>query len=299
MFTKETSTSSDITPLKGVRVLVTRAVSQASSLTNRLEHLGATAIEIPVIEFKEPESWSEFNQALKHIENYQWILFASVNAVEAFFSRANALKISNFHNAKFAAIGPATAQAITQKQQKISFQPSSFIAEAIVEQFPNYPDLKGLKILWPRTNVGRKYMEEKLVAAGAHIDTVEAYRTVLPHNSKEISKQLIELLNSQSIDLITLTSSQAARNFAQLQSLIPQENESGTERGVTACRGALHAPVNTTEHLKKRRNILIASIGPQTTETAKQLFGKVDIEASEYTIEGLVSAISTYFTKLP
>jgi uroporphyrinogen-III synthase len=37
--------------------------------------------------------------------------------------------------------------------------------------------------------------------------------------------------------------------------------------------------------------ICIASIGPQTSKTCQELFGRVDIEAEEYTLEGLTQAL--------
>jgi len=182
---------------------------------------------------------------------------------------------------KIAAIGPATARAARLARLKIAFQPESFIGESLVAEFPGYPELEGCCILWPRTNVGREYVLNCLEKAGARVDTVEAYRTIMPANSNELAGRLATLLKDRKIDVITLASSQTARNLARL------------------IRLALATGQDEKEPLaQKMRNLLdsvtIASIGPQTSQTAVEEFGRADLQAREYTIDGLVAALVEY-----
>src|SRR5215470_12127372 len=143
--------------LEGIRILVTRPKHQADQLTCRLKNLGGEVVELPMIAIAPPESWEPLDNALKQLERYQWILFTSVNAVESCLGRLEALGKSaqDLRSRRLAAIGPSTAFALTQKGLKPEFYPSKFMGEGLVAEFPGYPQLKGVQILWPRTNVGR------------------------------------------------------------------------------------------------------------------------------------------------
>jgi len=265
-------------PLSGLNIMVTRSGKQAGSLSEKLKERGANVIEMPVIAFLPPMSWEPLDTAIKQIHTYNWIVFASVNAVDAFFSRAQALR-ARIKGVKIAAIGPATEEALRKHQSVIDFRPSSFIAESMVEEFPGYPELSGLRILWPRNNVGRKLIIEKFTQAKATVDAVEAYRTALPENEKELAKVLVDLLQSGGIDVITLASSQTAMNLARL-----------ITEGIT--EGMADRPVRPLSDLLS--STAIATIGPETSHTAKEHLGKVTVEAQEYTVDGLVEAICRF-----
>ena len=104
--------------LEALRVLVTRSSDQAGGLSKLLTELGASPIEIPVIEFKEPSSWAPLDTALKSLEQYDWIIFASSNAVERTARRAEELglwtRLKESHP-KIASIGSATTKKLDRK----------------------------------------------------------------------------------------------------------------------------------------------------------------------------------------
>lgn len=268
-------------PLNGLRILVTRSQHQAGELTSKFERLGAKVIEIPVIEIGPPDSWEPLDNALKQIDRYDWILFASVNAVEVLTTRMQVLgkTTGELAGIKLAAVGPATAQCLARHGLSAEFCPTKFIGEALASQFPGYPDLTGCRILWPRTNVGRDYLIEKLREAGAQVNVVPSYKTADPPDLDATAARLVTLLRERRLDVITLASAQSARNLGKLLAL-----------GLKSPESSLTVAVE-----KLLEAVTIATIGPETSKAAMQTLGRSDIEAREYTTEGLISALETYF----
>jgi len=271
-----------VLPLTGLKVLVTRSPQQAGALSHKLQALGAEIIEVPVISIGPPPSWHELDSALARCHDYNWIVFASVNAVEYCLPRLKATNksITDLKACRIAAIGPATAKALWDRGVQTDFVPTQFVAEGVVSEFPDYPQMSGVRILWPRTNVGRTYVADKLREAGAVVDMVQAYQTDEPDNKEELADLLVSQLRDQSINTITLASSQTTVNLHRLLNL-------GLERaGIKpeALESDLHSLLNDT---------LIASIGPETSSTARKLLGKVSVQAQSYTIDGLVEALAS------
>lgn len=271
-------------PLKNICVLVTRAQNQSDSLAEKLAELGARSITIPVIKISPPESWQEFDRSFKLAGEYDWLVFASVNAVRMCFSRfaETGIDISDLASVKVAAIGPATAEALEGNGLKVSYCPGQFVAESFIDEFPGYPELNGLRFLWPRTNVGRTYVIEKLQEAGAYVNSIEAYRTTEPDNACELGKRVIDLVQSGQVQAITLASSQTVRNLVKLMANALKSNDNADNR-----------PANTIS----LDNVIIAVIGPETARTARELLGRVDAVAENYTIDGLVNALTDYVAK--
>jgi uroporphyrinogen-III synthase len=271
-------------PLKGARIVVTRSKKQAASLTSKLRALGAEVYEFPVISITPPESWQPLDDAIASIKKYDWVLFASANAVDAFMARAEVVGIGKeeLDFTKFAVIGPGTATGLEERGIKPSFCPSTFIAETLVSEFPNYPNLQGKRILWPRTNVGRPYVLDKMTEAGAKIDVVESYHTSLPANEEDIADRLTTLLWKNVIDVITLASAQSARNLKTI--LSTGLNKKLGDRN-------LEVPIGKDSITYALEGVVIATIGPETSAAARKHLGRVDIEADVFTIDGLVDAV--------
>ena len=248
-------------PLFGKTVLVTRARSQASKLTARLEQLGAKVIEAPAIRIEEPaDHYEALDAAIAKLNDYQWLIFTSANGVDYFFARliktgkdARALGY-----AKVAAIGSATAAKLREYGIIADVVPREFRAEGVLEA------LKGklpshAKILLPRAQEAREILPEKLREQGAVVDVAPAYQTVAAEVDAE---SLREKLAAGEIDLVTFTSSSTVTNLVKI--------------------------IGSADALKE---IKTAAIGPVTAETAKGNGIEPDIVAKEYTIDGLVEAI--------
>jgi len=253
--------------LTGLRILVGRARHQASSLSSALRDIGAEVLEIPFIEIRKPRSYKPLDQGLRNLDSYDWLLLTSVNGVDAVWERLKKLRLTNskLGRLKIAAIGPATAEAIRANGARVHIVPKKYIAESVVKSLRKR--VRGKRVLLARAKVARDVIPQELRKLGAHVDVVEAYETTIPQSSRT---RLNAALKSQTRrpHLITFTSSSTVRNFTAL--LKP-----GGERG----------------NLKQLDGILFASIGPVTSATLRQLGLRVDIEAEQYTIPGLVAAI--------
>lgn len=271
-------------PLQGLRIVVTRSKKQAAGLSSKFKDLGAEVYEFPVISITAPDSWAPLDEAIEKIKRYDWVLFASANAVDAFVARSAQVGIGKeeLDFTKFAVIGPGTASALEEHGIKASFCPSTFIAETLVAEFPDYPNLHGKRILWPRTNVGRPYVLDRMTEAGAKVDVVEAYHTSLPPNEQEIAERLTTLLWKNVVDVITLASAQSARNLKTI--LTTGINKKLGDKNI-------EVPIGMDSITYALEGVVIATIGPETSAAARKHLGRVDIEANVFTIDGLVDAV--------
>jgi uroporphyrinogen-III synthase len=255
-------------PLRGMRILVGRARHQAGALSAELRQLGATVIEIPFIEIRKPRSFQWLDAALKNLSTYDWLILTSVNGVEAMWERMEKRHLSNsaveYLHLHVAAIGPATRKAIEQRGRTVDVVPKEYVAESVVRSLKR--KVKGKRVLLVRAKVARDVIPRELRKAGAHVDVVEAYETVVPESSR---RRLLAALKDagKRPHVVTFTSSSTVRNFVELLGL-----------GKKECRSSL-------------AGIRMASIGPVTSATLRELGLPVDIAAREFTIPGLVQAI--------
>jgi len=255
-------------PLFGRRVVVTRARAQAGELSRKLEALGAEVYEFPTIKIVPPEDFGPLDTAIRDLDSFGWIVFTSVNGVEAFVERLkhHSLDLRAVpRRAKVAAIGPATAQKVEEVGLKVDITPEEYKAEALIDALNNY-SLEGKKVLIPRAKVAREVLPEKLRESGAEVVVPPAYESV---PSSEGKGQLKKLLQSGEIDCITFTASSTVENFVRAF---------GKEAGWL---------------LSSTR---VACIGPITAGTCHDRSLSVDVEADEYTIPGLVSAVVELLT---
>lgn len=258
-------------PLVGVRVLVGRARPQAGVLSTELRKLGATVIEIPFIEIRKPRSFRPLDAALKNLAAYDWLILTSVNGVEAMWDRMKGLRLTKraLEGISIAAIGPATKKAIEQRGVRVKVVPQAYVAESVVQSLRK--KVNGKRVLLVRARVARDVIPLELGKAGAQVDVVEAYETVVPESSRIRLRAALGDPN-KSPHMITFTSSSTVKNFIEL-------------------RGKRSRP--------RLNGILTASIGPVTSSTLAEYGLPVDIKATKFTIPGLVEAIVTYFRSRP
>ncbi|HTX37646.1 MAG TPA: uroporphyrinogen-III synthase, partial [Bryobacteraceae bacterium] len=160
------------------------------------------------------------------------------------------------------AIGPATRAAIEALHLKVDLMGREYVAEGLLKAFETY-DLRGCRILLPRAAVARDLVPTELARRGAQVDVVEAYRTGIPPDLAGRAAAL------GAVDCVTFTSSSTVRNF------------------VAAVGPAALAGVK------------VATIGPVTSATARELGLAVTAEARVYTIDGLIQAILEICAYLP
>jgi uroporphyrinogen III methyltransferase / synthase len=250
-------------PLFGRRVVVTRARAQAGELSRELEALGAEVYEFPTIEIKPPEDFGPLDEAIWDLDSFDWVVFTSVNGIEAFAERLGyrGLDLRAVpRRAKVAAIGPATAKKVREVGLRVDVTPGEYKAEALVEAL-SVESLADKRVLIPRAKVAREVLPEKLREAGAEVVVPPAYEAVPSGEGKE---RLEGLLDNGEVDCVTFTASSTVENF------------------VWAFGGDAERLLSETR---------VACIGPITARTARGHGLRVDAEADEYTIHGLVSAV--------
>ena len=259
-------------PLFGRRVVVTRARAQAGELSVELEKLGAEVVEFPTIEISPPGDFAPLDDAIRDLDSFDWLVFTSVNGVDAFVDRLAYYDLDLRavpRDAKVAAIGPATAERINAAGLRVDAMPREYRAEALIEEVAD-GSLAGRKVLIPRAKVAREVLPEKLREAGAEVVVPPAYESV---PSSEGSEKLGERLEAGAIDCVTFTASSTVENF------VGAFGEGEAARLLAGTR--------------------VACIGPITAETARGHGVRVDAEAGEYTISGLVEAVVDLFAADP
>ncbi len=257
----------DKRPLFGKRIVVTRARAQASSLVFQLAKLGAQCIEIPTIEIAPPGDLTPLKESIEKIKEYDWLVFTSVNGVKFFFDTLFDMgkDVRALGHLKFACIGPVTKQRLKDFGIISDILPETYRAESVIDAFSNV-EIKNKKVLLPRAKLARTILPEELTKIGAVVDEVTAYETKLCSNSKG---ELISLLENDEIDAVTFTSSSTVTNFMSL--------------------------LKGKDTKKLLNNVVTASIGPITSDTARTLDLDPDIEACEYTIDGLTDSLLAYY----
>jgi uroporphyrinogen-III synthase len=248
---------------------VSRAKQQAGALSSALKELGCQVIEIPFIEIRKPSSFKPLVTVLHNLANYDWLILTSVNGVEALFERMAKwnLDSSALAHSKIAAIGPATKKAIEKHGLTVSVTPKEYVAESVVASL--YKRVKGKRVLLVRAKVARDVIPLQLRKAGATVDVIEAYETVVPKRSKERLQKALS--RNRKPHAITFTSSSTVKNFVALL-------------GLRSARAALKKQA-------LNHGVHSASIGPVTSATLREFGLPVDIEAKSFDIPGLVAAI--------
>ena len=250
-------------PLFGRRIVVTRTRDQAGALSEELRALGADAYELPTIRIEPPADLLEFGQLVQDCHTYDWIVFTSPNGVNAFFEMFFKIydDAREIGGVRIAAVGPATAARIRDFHLHVDLQPKEFVAEAVLKAFQKDHTVENEKILIVRPEKARNVLSTGLANMGAIVDEAIAYRTVPETDAAGIAR-----FRKEGADLIAFASSSAVENFAALKLPLPS-------------------------------GLLMASIGPATSQTLRELGLPVDIEAKRHDIPGLTAAICSYYGK--
>jgi len=256
-------------PLAGRRILVTRALHQAGKLSEGLRALGAEPVEVSVLEIRPPESFSLLDAALHKLDNYDWLILTSANAVRALSGRAASLGIAMLQPAglRVAVVGEATAAAARQAGLQVAFVPEAYLAESLVvgllQSLQNQASSQ--RILLARAAVARDVIPDALRAAGATVDVVDAYRNVLP----EAAPERLRIALADGINAATFTSSSSAAHLS----------EAARAAGVAWPFAGVPA----------------VSIGPITSQTLRELGWTPAAEAENSDISGLIEAVLRFF----
>lgn len=256
-------------PLSGKTVVVTRSASQASEFGQMLSAQGAKVVDLPALEIRAPASWEPMDNVIAAIQTYDWLILTSPNAVNYFIDRLlyQGKDLRALASLKIAVVGKKTNRFLSQRGLIADFVPPTFVADSLVEHFPDNP--AGKKLLFPRVESGgRDVLVRAMTAKGAAMTEIAAYESTCPRELPPAAKLILE---SKSANIITFASSKTVRHFAHLM------QQTFGEQWLSL--------LNTVD---------IASIGPQTSRDCYQLLNKVTFEAKEHTLDGLMKGLEAW-----
>lgn len=252
-------------PLFGLRVGITRPRQQSGPVVAKLLEQGAQPILMPVIEILPPDDWSDVDRAIARLDRFDWIVFTSVNGVQALLDRIWNLGGDQRHlgRAKLAAIGEGTSHALADYRLRADLVPESFRSEALAAALR--PHVSGRQVLWPRASRGRDVLSSELRAAGAELSELVVYQNV---DVAAFDAATVAALEAGEVDWIGLSSPAIARGLGRL---LP---------------AAARARLGTT--------LRLASISPVTSAAARDAGLSVSAEAATYTWDGILAAIANH-----
>ena len=252
-------------PLTGQRVVVTRSEEQNAEFARALEAAGAVPILCPTIGVV-PLDVPTFRREVEALQPDDWLLFTSTNAVRFFFQQATAHGMDaeivariQVTRLQVAAVGRVTADALREHGFAVDAMPTAFtgveLAATLAQQTGG--TLDGRRALLPRASIGRAEIVHALAAVGAQVTDLAIYDTVAVE-PPPATRALIR----NGVDIVTFTSPSTVNNF--------------------------FAAIPPT-HIGDAK---IAVIGPTTGEAVRMWGLEVDMMPAEYTMQGLLRAIS-------
>jgi uroporphyrinogen III methyltransferase/synthase len=234
-------------------------------LSDQLREAGAQVIEAPTIEIGPPADWTGVDKALRAAGGYDWIVFTSANGATHTRQRLMELGLDAraFGKARIAAVGDVTAEAVRRELcLKVDLMPARGVADALADDLERQGQIRGKRFLLLRADIARPVLRQRLQQGGAAVvDDVAVYET---RPASELPEALLAALDEHRVDWVTFTSSSTASNFASLLG---------------------------TDYAKRLAGVRIASIGPITTQTLRELGLTPTVEAANAHIDGLVSAM--------
>ncbi|MFJ7744254.1 uroporphyrinogen-III synthase [Peribacillus sp. NPDC097295] len=251
-------------PLKDYRILITRGKGQAEGLQTLIERSGGTPLLVPLLDFTLPERLGEVKERLGQLNSYDWLILTSKNGVDFLFEiLGTQLDVLP----KIAVIGSKTEEALNGYGYEADFIPSEYVAERFVIEFIKLLEPGG-RVLLAKGNLARTVIAEAINEKGASCDEIIIYHTILPEESE---RELVQLILSREIDIITFTSSSTVNHFIQI--------------------------IEQYELNTYIENLIIACIGPICAKTATKHGLHVAVCPDVYTTEAMVEEVIRYIGK--
>jgi uroporphyrinogen-III synthase len=244
-------------PLSGVSVLLTRARGDNDKLRELFEARGATVWELPTIVIAPPDDWAPLDEALRRIAAYDWLLCTSRNAVRAIGERLLPARLPE--TLKIAAVGEGTAEAMTALGRAADVVAGDGTAAALLAALLQ-EGITGKRSLLPQGNLAGPELADGLTAAGAIVDSVVAYRTVMPPMA---DPRVVAALRDGRVSWLVLASPSALSHLLRLTGLTPADLAS----------------------------VRVACLGPTTAAAVRELSLSEPVVPEERTAESLAEAI--------
>lgn len=251
-------------PLSGRRIVITRPRGQAADWRARLEALGATVLEMPLIQVTKEYDKTVLVEVFAELSQYEWLVFTSANGARFFFEEFRRAfdDIRALGLAQIAVVGEATAEVVREHHLRVEVQPKKANADELAQMLVGRESLDSAKVLVVTGNLNRDTLVEKLNDARAIVDRLPIYKT----EETDLAKDPVAGdFRQNGADAILFASPSAAQSFF--------------DQAAALKLGA------------KARKPLAGSIGSTTTAAMKQLGLPVDFEAGEATLDALVEAL--------
>jgi uroporphyrinogen III methyltransferase/synthase len=249
-------------PLFGRSILVTRPAGQETELCSALEELGAEVVTQPTVLISEPDDWKPVDDALTRLDEFDWLVFTSVNGVDYFIRRLRktARDLRCLGKLGLAAIGPATAACLDRYCLNADVVPSSYRAEALAAAL--IPLVSGKRILLARADRAREVLREELSKV-ARVEQVVVYSQ---KDVPAVDPTINEMLAVGHINFVTVTSANIARSLHRML-------DDKARQAITDGR------------------VRLVSISPVTSEAVHEVGWEVSAEAEDYTSAGVIGAL--------
>ncbi len=247
-------------PLFGTTILLPGTPRTSGKLHRYLGSHGANVILAPAIRIDEPDDWSQVDDVLRSLNEYDWLVFSSANGVDFLLRRLFAIGFDSrrLGGVRLAAIGPGTAERLCAYHLNADLIPDTFTAEALADALS--PTAAGQRFLLARASRGRDILANRLKEAGGDVTQVVVYTSV---GVEDAHPHVAEALAAGDIDWVTVASSETAKSLFRLyDSLL----------------------INTK----------LASISPLTSGTIRELGFEPAVEANIHTMKGIADAILSY-----
>jgi uroporphyrinogen III methyltransferase / synthase len=255
--------------LEGRRIVITRAAEQSGELRKRLQELGAEVDSLPLVRFLESKDTADLDRAIRTLDQFDWIIFTSANAVTFFVGRCRAVGCwPNAGRTKIAAVGSATGLALKNQDLQASLVPAEFSGAGFATDLSGV--ISGKSVLLPRSDRASEELPSMLRKAGAKVTEVIAYVTVGP---EAFDRSLIDAIRDGLVDAVAFFSPSAFQEFQKLM---------GSDLLVKY----------------DSRRVALAAVGPVTAGAIRAGGLPVAIEADEATTASLIAGLERHFTAL-
>jgi uroporphyrinogen-III synthase len=247
-------------------IVVTRGEEQAQAMLATIESLGGTAVWFPTVKISPIRDRSECESVARNLDEYDWIVFTSANAVR-FFEEMTKRLSRDKADCRVVAVGKKTAEELEQRGVSVDIIPATFSARGVLESLED-SDVHKKRFLLPLSNIARDELREGLEAKGGKVKRIEVYRTDPNHEINGNSMQ--QMIERDEVDCLTFCSPSAFRFFTEIV-------------GAKAVSRII------------KRKIAVGAIGPTTSRAIEEAGIENIIMPRKSDVEELISAIVLYF----
>jgi uroporphyrinogen III methyltransferase / synthase len=253
--------------LTGKRVVITRATAQSKEIARELSVRGATPLVFPLVSFAEPDDFAPLDRAIAEVQQFDWLILTSAQAVRAVIERAADLQqplVRTEGRLRVACVGPVTADSARKADLPVAYVASTHHGVALANELGG--KLQGAKVLLPRSDRANPDLPRALARFGAQVTEVVAYRTLRPAETDRDG--LKEIVDGQA-DAILFFSPSAVQHFAEL--------------------------TGDGQLLQIQSKLAIAAVGPVTANALREAGVQRAVVAQDTTAASVVGALEEYF----